>query len=41
MVQTPSIMSWKTQSDASNIYNTPNIFSIWGLQLLTADLLAQ
>lgn len=39
--QTPSIMSWKTQADCGNIYNTPNIFSIWALECITADLLAK
>ena len=34
-------MSWKTQADCGNIYNTPNIFSIWALECITADLLAK
>ncbi len=40
-VQTPSILSWKVQADSGNIYNTPNIFSIWALECITADLLAK
>jgi phosphoserine aminotransferase len=40
-VQTPSILSWKVQADNGNIYNTPNIFSIWALECITADLLAK
>lgn len=39
--QTPSILSWKVQADSGNIYNTPNIFSIWALECITADLLAK
>lgn len=39
--QTPSILSWKTQADCGNVYNTPNIFSIWALECITADLLAK
>ncbi|DBB11597.1 hypothetical protein WJX82_002752 [Trebouxia sp. C0006] len=39
--QTPSILSWKVQADNGNIYNTPNIFSIWALECITADLLAK
>ena len=38
-VQTPSILSWATQDAAHNIYNTPNIFAIWGVEQITADLL--
>eukprot|EP00891_Asterochloris_glomerata_P006216 jgi/Astpho2/6216/Aster-03623 len=37
--QTPSILSWATQDAAHNIYNTPNIFAIWGVERVTADLL--
>ena len=40
-MQTPSTLSWKTQADCGNIYNTPNIFSIWALECITADLLAK
>lgn len=40
-MQTPSILSWKTQAEAGNIYNTPNIFAIWALECITADLLAK
>lgn len=39
--QTPSILSWKTQADCANVYNTPNIFAIWALEHITADLLAK
>lgn len=39
--QTPGILSWKTQADSGNIYNTPNIFAIWALECITADLLAK
>ncbi|DBA68540.1 hypothetical protein WJX79_008013 [Trebouxia sp. C0005] len=39
--QTPSILSWQVQADSGNIYNTPNIFSIWALECITADLLAK
>ena len=38
-VQTPSILSWAAQDAAHNIYNTPNIFAIWGVEQITADLL--
>lgn len=38
-MQTPSILSWATQDAAHNIYNTPNIFAIWGVERVTADLL--
>ncbi len=41
ILQTPSILSWKVQADSANIYNTPNIFSIWALECITADLLAK
>ena len=40
-LQTPSILSWKVQADAANVYNTPNIFSIWALEQITADLIAK
>ena len=40
-MQTPSILSWKTQADCANVYNTPNIFAIWALEHITADLLAK
>lgn len=40
-MQTPGILSWKTQADSGNIYNTPNIFAIWALECITADLLAK
>lgn len=40
-MQTPSILSWKTQADCGNVYNTPNVFSIWALECITADLLAK
>lgn len=40
-VQTPSILSWKTQADCANVYNTPNIFAIWALEHITADLIAK
>ena len=38
-VQTPSILSWTAQDAAHNIFNTPNIFAIWGVEQITADLL--
>ena len=40
-MQTPSILSWKTQADCGNIYNTPNILAIWALECITADLLTK
>jgi len=37
----PAIMSYKLQSDCNNIYNTPNIFSLYVNEKITAKLLRE
>jgi len=37
----PSIMSWKTQHQCHNIYNTPNVFGIWCVKEVVEDYIAK